>query len=230
MLVIKLKSLGHVRGIYGPHKDQFPTRAAFMHPEAADAFAAFNEETGPHAFSDILRGPDESLLAAKSGRGAQMPGYSGHNFGLSFDIDVERTMKEKNWSYEDVCRAAVNFGFYGYRQDLSRGAEEWHFNYLGLHAKDILPRTSDRGKWQYAAEEIIKVYYPRIVPLTTYEIQEGLKKVGMYSGSIDGQIGPLCKTSTSVFCQAWKLGTVDPNNEHFQRTLAFVTATKEIVG
>jgi hypothetical protein len=227
MLIIKLKSLGTVRGIYGPNKDQFPSRASFMHPDAADAFNAMRNEYGPLRFSDILRGADESLKAVQEGKGAQMPGYSGHNYGLSFDIDVIGVCREKKWDYDQLCTALQKYGFYSYRQDRSRGVEEWHFNYLGANAARVIAATAARDKWQFAAEAMIDYYYPNITPLTSYEIQEGLKTCGMYSGNIDGDVGPLCKIAVNSFCQAWRL----PNDmgPRFQRTLAFIAAERELV-
>jgi hypothetical protein len=226
-LAIKLRKLGPVRGIYGINGNSFPARAAFMHPEAAAAFTELERTAGPFSYSDILRGADESLQACKTGRGSQPPGYSGHNFGISFDIAVDKVLKEKRWGYEKLCTTLEDRGFYPYRQDHSRGNEEWHFNFLGPHAEDIVRRTSVRNLWQRAAEEVIQSYYPKITPMGAVDIQQALQKLGLYSGEIDGNLGPLSFTAINLFNQTW---SISPNaiGERFQRTLAFVAADKVI--
>ncbi len=229
MLKLQLKRLSNVRGIYGINKNLFPARAALMHPVAADAFTEMEAKDGPFVYSDILRGADESLAACNSGRGSQPPGYSGHNFGLSFDIAVDQVLKEKRWKFEKLCDVLAIYGFYPYRQDRSLGAESWHFNFLGANAPVILKRTSARPQWQYAAEEAIKVFYPNITPMGAVDIQAALKKLCFYTGDLDGDLGPLSMTAVNLFNQAWNIsrGAV---GERFQRTLAFVAAERVIVG
>lgn len=227
MLTIKLKPLGTVRGIYGVNSNLFPARAAFMHPEAAAAFLALEKDEGPLVYSDILRGAAESLAAVKAKRGSQPPGYSGHNFGLAFDIAVDQVMKEKRWTYDRMCAALEEHGFYGYRQDRSRGPEDWHFNFVGTHSKEILRRTSARNLWQTAAEECIRVHYPSITPMGAVDIQTALKKLRLYPGDIDGSLGPLSYTAINLFNQQWGIGQ-NAIGERFQRTLAFVAADSEI--
>lgn len=229
MLTVRLKGLGKVRGIYGPNKESFPARAAYLHPEAATAFLGMEQQEGPARYSDILRGADESRKACMAGRGSQPPGYSGHNFGLAFDIDVEGVMRERNWTYERLAKVLMTYGFHPYRRDLSRGPEDWHFNYLGPYAQHILRKTSDRAKWQTAAEEVICSYYPNIAPLEPEEIQAALKKLGLYSGDVDGEIGPLTKTAVNLFNQAWNIG-IGLMNDRFHRTLAFVAADRAVEG
>jgi hypothetical protein len=227
-LVIQLKRLNNVRGIYGANKNLFPTRAAFLHPAAAAAFEKMEREAGPFDYSDILRGADESLAACKAGKATQPPGYSGHNFGLSFDIAVERVMKEKRWTYPRLCTALTNFGWYPYRQDLSRGSEDWHFNYLGDKADEILKRTSTRNLWQNAAEEAIRVFYPNITPVGAYDIQVALKKLCLYSGDLDGHLGTLSFVAINLFNQQWGIGA-NAIGERFQRTLAYVASERHYV-
>lgn len=232
-LVLHLRKLGKVRGIYpskdGSIRDLFPARAAFMHPEAAAAFLRMEQQEGPFIYSDILRGADESRKACMAGRGSQPPGYSGHNFGLSFDIDVEGVMRERKWGFEKLAKALMTHGFHPYRRDYSRGPEDWHFNYLGPYAQHILRKTKERAKWQFAAEEVIQSYYPGIAPLSSQDIQRSLKKLGLYSGDIDGDIGPLTKTAVNLFNQAWNIG-LGLMNERFHRTLAFVAAERVVEG
>lgn len=228
-LEIKLRKLGSVRGIYGINKSSFPTRAAYLHPEASAAFEKMERDSGPFVYSDILRGADESLAACKAGRASQPPGYSGHNFGLSFDIAVDQVLKEKHWTYDKLCAVLGTYGWHPYRQDRSRGNEDWHFNFLGNKATEILRRTSARALWQTAAEEAIQAYYPNITPMGAYDIQAALKKLRLYTGDLDGDLGPLSYIAINLFNQTWG---ISPNaiGERFQRTLAFVAADRVIVG
>jgi hypothetical protein len=229
MLTIQLKKLGPVRGIYGINKNAFPPRAAFMHPLAANAFIAVERDYGPLVYSDILRGAEESLVAVKEGRGAQPPGYSGHNFGLSFDIAVDQVLREKRWNYEKLCSILALYHFYPYRRDHSRGPEDWHFNFLGDKAEPILRRTLSRNLWQTAAEEAILQNYPNITPMGAVDIQACLKKLRLYTGDIDGSLGALSMTAINLFNHTWGISS-GATGERFQRTLAFVAADKEIVG
>ncbi len=228
MLTIRLKKLGAVRGIYGVNKNLFPTRAAFMHPDAAAAFMKMETEAGPFVYSDILRGAEESLIACKNGRGSQPPGYSGHNFGLAFDIAVEQVLKEKRWKYDKLCGVLAMYGFYPYRQDLSLGPESWHFNFLGDKADAILKKTMARSQWQNTAEESILEHYPNLTPMGAVDIQTCLKKLRLYTGDIDGSLGPISMAAVNLFNQTWNIGA-NAVGERFQRTLAFIAAERVYV-
>src|SRR3990172_9368429 len=90
---LDLLALGvdEVHGIYGVKKDHLPDRMRFLHPAAAASFHQNLAETV--TVSDMFRSAEASLQARRERRGAQRPGFSGHNFGFSIDIDVDRTMR-----------------------------------------------------------------------------------------------------------------------------------------
>lgn len=237
---IRLKGIGRVRGPYGPNRDQFPARGSFLAPDAAAAFVEMVDAYGRDKirFGSILRGAEDSLAAIQSKQGVQPPGFSGHNFGVSFDVDVEYTLRSLGWSYAELLEAFAAFGWYCYRRDGVRGHEDWHFNYLGLAevprvgpgraapgpAAPILAKlTAARNTWALGAELAILRRYPeKSFVLTPLEIQTALKRLRLYSGDLDGKFGPLSLQAVSAFCRAWKLS--DGTSGRFQRTLAFVAA------
>jgi hypothetical protein len=218
-----------LRGIYGLSRDQLPARAAFLHPEAAASVDVLERDTGGLIYSDVLRSADASLAAVVSGRGAQPPGYSGHNFGVSVDLDVDRVLREKRWKYDRLLQVMELHGWYCYCRDGKRGEEDWHFNYYGPRAPDILSKlTTARVTWARGAEHAIEAFYPLAsFVLKPTEIQTLLKKLSFYSGAVDGQFGPLTNQAVAAFCRAWEL----PNTTdlRFQRTLGFVGAERAVV-
>jgi hypothetical protein len=235
-MILQLKSVGVVRGCYGPKGDQFPARAAYFAPDVADAFVLMLDGGGPGAapgigrdkiaFSDIWRSGESSLAAVVAGRGAQPPGFSGHNFGVSFDLDVEYTRRALGIPYAELLKLLAGYGWHCYRQDGGRGPEDWHFNYLGTptEAAAVLNRmTQNHATWQGGAEAAIAKRYPAATfALGPADIQAGLKKLGLYHGDVDGKFGPLSLAAAGAFCRAWRLP--EQTGPKFSRTLAFVSA------
>ena len=229
-MILQLKSIGQVRGPYGPKRDQFPARAAYLAPDVADAFVSMVDEVGRDriGFSDIWRSGESSLAAVVAGRGAQAPGFSGHNFGVSFDVDVAFTCHALGTAgrplpYSELLALLARYGWHCYRRDGGRGPEEWHFNYLGADAPAVLGSLT-RVTWAGAAEAAILKRYPAATfALAPADIQAALAKVGLYHGDVDGKIGPLSLQAVGAFCRAWRLpdGRTDGR---FARTLAFVSA------
>lgn len=236
---LKLKSVGKLRGPYGPNRDQFPARAAYLAPDVADAFVHMVDEIGRDriGFSDVQRSAESSLAAMQAKTGVQAPGFSGHNFGVSVDVDVEFTRRALGTAgaalpYADLVKLLAGYGWICYRQDGARGSEDWHFNYLGsvsdpdhgAFAASVLNRmTQNHSTWAGAAEAAILKRYPvASFALGPADIQAGLKKLGLYHGDIDGAFGPLSLAASGAFCRAWRLPEV--TDARFKRTLAFVAA------
>lgn len=222
-----LKSIGTVRGCYGPNKDQFPARMSYLAPDVADPFLAMLTDVGRDrmAFSDMVRSAESSLAARLSGRGAQAPAFSGHNFGVSFDLDVDYTLRALGVDYPHLLKILEAHGWYCYRRDGQRGPEDWHFNYLGSDAPAFLAKiTAAHSTWPLGAEQCIQKRYPSAscFALSPSDIQAALKKLGMYSGDLDGKLGPQSLQGVGAFCRAWKLPEGTGGN--FARTLAFVAA------
>lgn len=205
-----------VRGIYTIKgmSGRMPASACFLAPDTARswAFENFNETL---VVSDILRTPESSLQAVKSGRGAKMPGFSGHNFGYSIDIDVKKSMKLTG------CKTKLELdgfmgkrGWYCHRMDSKLDSESWHYNFLGSHA-NIRGTTSAPE-----LENKILANYGSQLKLDNVGVQTALKKLGLYGGDLDGKLGPRSKEAIAAFCRAWNLKPSD--GDKLARTLAFV--------
>jgi len=124
-----------VFGIYGAGKDTLAARMRFLHPEAATAFIRMNTERVVRC-SDMLRTPEGSLQnrRRKKGRGLR-PGWSGHNFGFSIDIDVGWMLKTYKWDKVQLDAWMASHGWYCHNPPgTKRGFEAWHYNYFGNEA------------------------------------------------------------------------------------------------
>lgn len=214
-------------GIYGPKKDQLPERMRYLHPGAARAFLAADTDVRLRV-SDMLRSAESSLAAVRAGRGAQPPGWSGHNYGLSVDLDVEWTLRRQSWKKSDLDAFMANHGWYCHRRDSKLDHESWHFNHFGT--------DTTRWRWLKACEGArttapgleakIQYLYGAQIKLGAHDTQAALKKLGLYSGAIDGITGPLTKEALGAFARAWRLEGKPA--AALQRTLAFVAADREV--
>lgn len=235
---LKLKALGATtRGIYntraGPNT--LPERFRYLHPEAASAFEAMEAATGGLIYSDILRSAEGSFQAMQAKTGVQPPGFSAHNFGFAVDVAVEETLKLYEWDYGRLLVEMEAHGWHCHRRDGARGYrqfEYWHFNHLGDRAQDYFKQTRlDGTSWAGAAELRIQSVYGPDFELTDLQVQEALKKLHMYSGDLDGIIGPHSRQAIAAFQRAWHIratviGAAGPRT---RRVLAFVAAEREIV-
>jgi len=221
-----------VRGIYntkaGP--GTLPERFRYLWPPAADALLEMELDTGGLVYSDILRSAEESLAAMQRKAGVQPPGFSGHNFGFSFDVAVDETMKLRGWDYNRLLTELEAHGWYGHRRDGARGygkSESWHFNYLGSGGGKYLVLARP-GAWAEPLEARVRDVYGAAFALTDSEVQACLKKLGMYAGDVDGVVGPLSKQAIGAFQRAWRLPE-GPADSRTRRVLAFVAAERVIV-
>lgn len=215
-----------VTGIYtikGRGPNRMPDRALFLHPEAAEEFLEISDTL---IVSDIFRSPESSLAAVQSGRGALPPGRSAHNFGLAVDLDVRKSMaRNKFKTKKELDEYMEAHGFYCHRRDhqiTDLKGESHHFNFLGVGTV-IGPRFTSTSGW---IEARIQKEYGKFFTLTSAEIQKALTKLRLYSGAIDGQIGPLSKQAIRVFRRGWGLGDSDQLTADTMRTLAYVSCER----
>jgi hypothetical protein len=212
-----------VRGIYGPNKDKLGRRQLLLAPHAAqDYMRAFANSGENLVASDMWRSADASLAAVTSGRGAQPPGYSGHNFGVSVDLAVDETMHRMELPYSALLQFMGDHGWFCFRRDGARGPEDWHFNYLNGSSTAELP-TLRAGQWSRAAESAIQQRYRGMFSLDVLGVQSCLQKLRLYHGEIDGDLGPLTKQAVAAFARSWNCAA-DFANDRFQRTLAYLAA------
>jgi hypothetical protein len=226
MLTLKLEALpaDRVKGIYkiGGVEGRMPARALFLHPAAAPSFL---EMTDRLVCSDIFRTAEASLAAVKANRGAQPPGYSAHNFGLAIDLDVKATMKNIPLANKEQLDFFMEVkGWFCHRRDHTMDSESWHYTFLGVGA-DVSPRV--KTIVNYTEARILEVYGKSFSP-DDAECQRLLQKLRIYSGEVDGKIGPQSKAAIGVFQRGWGL-TEGPLDAKTRRTLALVAADRAIV-
>jgi hypothetical protein len=222
-----------VRGVYEINglKNRMPARSLFLHPFASQDFIHISDRL---VVSDIYRSAESSLAAVKSGRGALPPGFSGHGYGFSIDLDVYASMKRGKFkSKKDLDLYMESFGFYCFRRDhliTSLKGESHHWNYFGPELEmfqseetTISPKVKTTSGY---LERLIQERYGPELKLTPTQAQAALKKLKLYAGDLDGKFGPLSKTALRVFKQGWGLGDSDALDAKTQRTLAFVAAEK----
>jgi len=218
----------------GPSDDVYhgrvPARARFLQKGAADALLQLESDIGHLVYTDIFRSPEASLLAVRTRRGVQRPAYSGHNYGLSFDIATEDTLATLGMDYKNLSVAMEAHGFYCHRRDLSDGSESWHWNWLGDDAstclKDVVP--TDHNTWKLAVEARIEQFYGHDFGLSPIEIQAGLAKLSLYHGAFDGKLGSLTSEAILAFQRSWGLTEDGIAGPITQRTLAYVSADRQI--
>jgi len=226
---IRLSVLGkeEVVGIYGKNKDEMPDRARYLQPSAAISFRAHLGDKVQ--VSDMLRTAESSLSARRRGRGAQRPGYSGHNFGFSIDLAVSATMRRRKLaSKKELDLWMASKGWWCHRRDHERDHEEWHYNFFGRDAGKWV-RDGDR-KTSAGLERMIASKYERWwQKMTEKDAQRALTRLGMYDGDIDGSIGPISREAVRSFQRAWLVGETGSLNLMTKRTLAFVSSDRILV-
>lgn len=235
-----------VHGIYtiSGQQDKMPERALYLHPTAARSYLEFADVA---KVSDMFRSPESSLNAVRTGRGAQPPGWSAHNSGFACDYVVDHMMRTLGMTDKKVFdRWMQDRGWYCHRRDGKRGHEDWHYNYLrafeqlGLTKNGAPLQLSPKAKYTSGdVEQLIQRVYGDQLSPSDVECQAALKKLGLYNGSLDGQIGPQSREAIGAFQRAW-IVTKNSRGEYVpsvnykldartRRTLAFVAAEKRIV-
>lgn len=233
-LVLQLTPLASsaVIGIYtvGGKPDRMPARALFLAPHAAEQYAAIASWV---IVSDMLRTPESSLEAVRRGRGALPPGYSAHNFGFAIDIDTSSSCRRLGIA-RGQGRAATKaeldaemelHGWFCHRRDHKLDHEAWHFNALG-RGTVIAPKYKSTAGW--VEGRIQAAYGPDLEP-DDAECQAALGKLRMYTGAIDGDVGPLTREAVRVFQRAWELRDTGVLDDRTRRTLALVACERDLV-
>ncbi len=235
-LTIKLKQLPtFILGNYGPTKNDFPDvpAATFpgqrkLAPDAADSLLAMYATDFKVRVSDLLRSAESSIAAKRAGRGAQPPGFSGHNFGFSMDLDIEDTMKRYGFTNKTKFdEKMVSFGWYCHRQDGKLDSECWHYNYFGTDAKYVLMcagHSSTNAGLQQKIEDVYGSYFI----LNNFQAQQALTQLGFYHGPIDGVIGHQSEAAIEMLQRAYLLSLTNTLTPSTQRVLAFATCTYEV--
>ena len=84
---IKLAHVSNVKGIYKTRDGLLPRRMCLLHPSVAIKFNELNQMSNYSLrFSDMYRTMQSSMTARRNkGKMVARAGYSGHNYGISFD-------------------------------------------------------------------------------------------------------------------------------------------------
>ncbi len=217
-----------VAGIYTARgeRGRMPDRLRWLHPDAARAYMTISSWA---VVSDMFRSPESSLEAVRRGRGALPPGYSAHNFGMAIDIDIGESSRRlakrigrARVSKAELDEACESAGWFCHRRDHTMGHEAWHYNHLGIGEK-IGDKFHSTAGWIEA--KIADLYGDELAP-DDVECQVALRTLRIYSGAVDGDIGPLSREATRVFQRAWELRETGRLDARTRRTLALVAAEK----
>lgn len=215
------------------YKGVVPRRARFLEPTAARSLTALLVECGNAlVFTDVYRSPEASLAARRSKRGIQPPGFSAHNFGIAFDLDVAASLRNLRMRYPEMIELLQRHGWFCHRRDLdSSAAESWHQNYLGQDAARYLAEADPQASntWAWPVEARIAELYGEAFKLSDLEAQQALAALRFYTGDLDGALGPLAREAVGAFQRAWGLPDDGVAGPRTRRVLAVVTADVELL-
>lgn len=230
MLKLRLSQLPEtIMGIYSPPKDILPTRMRFLAPDAAASYMSLEQTSHRLRVSDMCRSAESSLQASQEKRGVKPPGYSGHNFGLSVDLDVTWLLKHYGLSKQQLDDELAQAGWYCHRKDHEIDSECWHFNFFGAEPGRYLDAAKPFGSTAEGLELLIQERYGSMFTLTAVEIQTILKGMRLYSGDLDGDLGPLSRHAIKAFQRTWHQAETGLAGASTQRLLAFIGSEREIV-
>lgn len=208
VLQLAVMPYGRIRSHYRDGRPGFPQRMAFMHPAAHGAFLRMLEESaGQIPLTDMWRSSAASLRASRRSKLAKPPAHSGHNYGLSIDVDISDALHRMRMTKKELDGFMQKHGFYCHRKDHRRKAEEWHYNYLGIAEgpERWLKHTAWSFRTSGAIEAVIKHLYEPFWSQTVALQQTYLRLLGHYYGQIDGISGKLTERATRDFQRIWGL-------------------------
>lgn len=203
--------------------EEMPARLCYLAPDAARAWEPMHDLV---VVSDMWRSPESSRNAVKAGRGASAPGFSGHNYGVSVDIDVRKTLDRLGLALKAELDAwMASHGWRCWRDDFAmpswrhgRPNEAWHYNYAPKGVR------YSRGNCVDWLEMDLVRRYPLPITRPWKDVQDDLKTLGLYKGRLDGSYGPLTRAALDAFIAEW--GSVLRPTQRYNRTLAFCAAAK----
>lgn len=202
----------------------------FLAPDAAGALLKVEKDTGGLIYTDLWRDPVASMVAKRTRRSTQLPGYSAHNFGMGMDLDVKTILAEKKILYEDLLYLLKKRGWYCHRRDGVENATDFdHFNFLGDTANQYLLKcTMDPVTWDYAVDDRITERYQADFQLSVKQVQTSLAGIGFYAGEPSGTIDLYTREAIMAFQRAWDLIENGLADATLCRVVAFVTSSREM--
>jgi hypothetical protein len=221
------------------YQGRLPSRMKYVHPNVLPCLKRILVDScGLLRLSSMYRDPIASLMAyveyqagRKSG-GVQRPGWSGHNYGISIDVDLEGTLTAfKHANLVGAMRLPIIYGelltwmeergWVCHRRDGRMGTECWHFNCWG---EGLLPPHGAAGVGRWIDE-----HHSDDFELDEIEAQQSLQKLGLYHGPLDGDWGPLSTAALMVFERTYELPPDGRLDAIVGRTLAIASATKKLI-
>ena len=206
---------------YGPGEAlcPLPRRMRALTPSALAAILPLAPRL---VFTDVYRSMVGSLEAHASKRGVQPPGFSAHNFGLAFDLDVERSLRKLGLPVSEAGKAQLDAlleaaGWICYRSDhLVDAPEAWHYTF-GATAHGSA-----------GVEAAIVAAHPEGFALDAAGAQQALLSLRLYADVVDGQWGGHSRAALSAFQRQWSLPETGELDARSQRVLAVATANVTI--
>ncbi len=204
----------------GPAEDGYhgrmPSRSLYAHPDAAASLFRL-EKAGGLVYTDIFRGADGQLRAKRAKPAStKAVSFSAHGFGLAVDLDVDATLKRRDWLYPRLLDEMAAAGWYCHRRDRKRGSEDWHMNFLGVHASTLLPMASLSipGTWDDPVEgRIQQLYGAQLTP---------------GDGDVKTMLAIAGSSDVEAFQASWGLTVDGIAGRNTRRALAYVTAQIDI--
>lgn len=198
---------------YGPKKSlvPLPGRMRWLHPDAKRRLEGLAKDG--LVCTDVYRSPAASLVALKTKRGVQPPGYSAHNYGLAVDLDVKQSMDRLEFvSKEQLDTRMRVAGFECFCKDHLLKSESWHYTF------------GARGPGSKAVEAVILEHYGKCFVYDNKTAQFYLRELRLYDGALDGKLGPQSRMAIRLFQRQWAISETGTLDAKTRRLLALVTA------
>lgn len=113
------------------------------------------------------------------------------------------------------------------RREASPYDESWHFDYFGdAPNAPVYPYRTDRTA---AWANCTAIHAAAWKDVTPREAQQMLAELKLYSGSIDGIIGPVSKQAIRALQRSWKLAETGSLDAKTIQMMVYVTAERVIV-
>lgn len=208
---------------------QGTARMKYLAPDAASALLDVEKDLGALSYADMWRDAADSLIARRSRKGSQLPGYTPHGYGLAIDIDASQVLGEKKVRYADLTHYMEKHGWHCHRRDEEPGKQESdHFNFLGPLANKYLVKTTlDPATWQNAADLRIVEKFGEHFQLDPSRVQELLASLGFHTGPRTAQLDMYTRETISAFQRAWGLREDGTASMTLCRSLAFIAAERQ---
>lgn len=154
--------------------------------------------------SDTYRTPVQSYIARKQKGNIVAPcGLSGHNYGLSIDIDVTGTLAALGIVYPVLVDRLRALGIFGIRN------ERWHFNLMYANVEEFFHGLYDKMSPELLAhikKNMVARFSNAVVPVKNVKAIQS--ELGL---TVDGVIGRQTVMSVSMFL-ADRMGMFNVND------------------